>query len=248
MNYGSEVWGFHKSQQVERVHLRFLKQILAVRQQTCYMIVYGELGRVPLYVSRKVRIVKYWYKILSDPCTLLNKVYKQEANDVDNNSNMKSWSANVKSLLNDHGFSYIWNNQDVSQKQLNTVIQRMYDQFYQEFYACINVSSKMKTFKKISKLFILEKYITSVEVEKHRIALSRFRCSAHKLVVAEGRFRGIERSLRTCPLCSMKVIEDEYRFPLVCPVPYCYLFLLSVFILWFSHYVSDIFCKFYVAE
>ena len=31
-------------------------------------------------------------------------------------------------------------------------------------------------------------------------------------------------------------------------VPYCYLFLLSVFILWFSYYVSDIFCKFMVAE
>ena len=27
-------------------------------------------------------------------------------------------------------------------------------------------------------------------------------------------------------------------------VPYCYLFLLSVFILRFSYYVSDIFCKF----
>ena len=27
-------------------------------------------------------------------------------------------------------------------------------------------------------------------------------------------------------------------------VPYCYLFLLFVFILWFSYYVSDIFCKF----
>ena len=27
-------------------------------------------------------------------------------------------------------------------------------------------------------------------------------------------------------------------------VPYCYLFLLSVFILWFSYYVNDIFCKF----
>ena len=27
-------------------------------------------------------------------------------------------------------------------------------------------------------------------------------------------------------------------------VPYCYLFLLSVCILWFSYYVSDIFCKF----
>ena len=29
-------------------------------------------------------------------------------------------------------------------------------------------------------------------------------------------------------------------------VPYCYLFLMSVFILWFSYYVSDIFCKFKV--
>ena len=27
-------------------------------------------------------------------------------------------------------------------------------------------------------------------------------------------------------------------------VPYCYLLLLSVFILWFSYYISDIFCKF----
>ena len=27
-------------------------------------------------------------------------------------------------------------------------------------------------------------------------------------------------------------------------VPFCYLFLLSVFILWFSYYVSDTFCKF----
>ena len=31
-------------------------------------------------------------------------------------------------------------------------------------------------------------------------------------------------------------------------IPYCYLFLLSVFILWFSYYDSAIFCKFYVAE
>ena len=48
---------FIKSQDIERAHLRFLKQILGVRQQTCNLIVYGELDRVPLYVLRKVRIV-----------------------------------------------------------------------------------------------------------------------------------------------------------------------------------------------
>ena len=217
MNYGSEVWGFHKSQDIERAHLRFLKQILGVRLQTCSMIVYGELSRVPLYVLRNVRFVKYWYKILADPFTLLYQVYKQQVCDV-NNRNLKSWSANVKLLLNELGFSYLWNNQEMSQLQLSMVIQRTHDQFYQEFYASINLSSKMETFKTISKHFKLEKYMTSVDVEKHRIALSRFRCSAHKLMIEEGRFRGIGRSPRICPLCPMNIIEDQYHFLLVCPV------------------------------
>ena len=173
---------------------------------------------MPLYVLRKVRIVKYWCKILSDLFTLLNKEYKQQANYVDNNGNMKSWSANVKSLLNDLGFSYLWNNQVISQLQLNMVIQRIYDHFYQTFNASTNLSSNMETFKEISKLFKLEKYITSVDVEKHRIALSRFRWTAHRLMVEEGRFRGIECSLRTCLLSSLKVIEDENHFLLVYPV------------------------------
>ena len=38
------------------------------------------------------------------------------------------------------------------------------------------------------------------------------------------------------------IADKPHRLAVV--VPYCYLFLLSVFILWFSYYVSDIFCKF----
>ena len=70
-----------------------------------FMIVYGELSRVPLYVSRKVRIVKYWYKILANPFTLLYKVYKQQVCNVNNNRYLESWSANVKLLLNELGVS-----------------------------------------------------------------------------------------------------------------------------------------------
>ena len=36
-------------------------------------------------------------------------------------------------------------------------------------------------------------------------------------MIEEGRFRGIERNLRICPLCPMNIIEDEYHFLLVCP-------------------------------
>ena len=52
---------------------------------------------------------------------------------------------------------------------------------------------------------------------KQRIALSRLRCSAHKLMVEEGRFRNIERHIKLCQFCNMNRVEDEFHFVLVCP-------------------------------
>jgi len=43
--YGSEVWGFHKAVDIERVHTNFLKQLLSARQQTSNVCIYGETGR-----------------------------------------------------------------------------------------------------------------------------------------------------------------------------------------------------------
>ena len=71
--YGCEIWGFHKADDIERVHVNFLKHILVVRRQTSNIAVYGEVDRVPLSVVRKVHILKYWYKILSSRGTLLFK-------------------------------------------------------------------------------------------------------------------------------------------------------------------------------
>ena len=34
LNYGSEVWGFCKANQIERVHLQFCKNLLGVKQST----------------------------------------------------------------------------------------------------------------------------------------------------------------------------------------------------------------------
>ena len=53
-------FGFYKSIDVEKVHIGFLKQILGVRTPTSIVAVYGELGRFPLVVLRKIRILKYW--------------------------------------------------------------------------------------------------------------------------------------------------------------------------------------------
>ena len=54
LNYGSEIWGFHKATDIEKVHLAFLKRILGVKKSTFSNLVYYELGRFPLYMKRKL--------------------------------------------------------------------------------------------------------------------------------------------------------------------------------------------------
>ena len=46
LNYGSEVWGFCKANHIERVHMKFCKHLLGVKQSTQNNFVYGDLGRV----------------------------------------------------------------------------------------------------------------------------------------------------------------------------------------------------------
>ena len=39
------------------------------------MAVYGELGRVPLYISRYVRVIKYWINVLKSDNILMKELY-----------------------------------------------------------------------------------------------------------------------------------------------------------------------------
>ena len=82
--YASEIWGFSKSKETERVHLNFCKRLLNVRLNTCTAGVYGELGRYPLYVFRYVRIIKYWCKVLNTDNIIIQKVYEQGLRDFEN--------------------------------------------------------------------------------------------------------------------------------------------------------------------
>ena len=127
LNYGCEIWSFAKSQDVEKIHLKFLKQILCVRRQTSNLAVYGELGRVPLNVLHKIKVLKYWFKVLSMSLSILYKIYNQQVTAVNTDVNSNSLASNIYRLLDNWGFTYLWNSQNMSQLQLNMVIKTVYD-------------------------------------------------------------------------------------------------------------------------
>ncbi len=61
--YGSEIWGFVNIDIIEKVHLQFCKRILNVRSSTPNVMVYGELGRFPLEIKVKLRMLSFWSRM-----------------------------------------------------------------------------------------------------------------------------------------------------------------------------------------
>jgi hypothetical protein len=57
--YGSEIWGFENIQIMDKIHLKFCKRILNVRLTTPSYMVYGALGRYPLEIRVKLRMVSF---------------------------------------------------------------------------------------------------------------------------------------------------------------------------------------------
>ena len=214
LNYSSSVWGFHKAPDIERVHLKFLKQLLKVKQKTANAAIYGELGRVPMQVIRKTRILKFWFNIVKNPDSLQFKLFNlkdQSGNQIN------AWAKQVKQVIDNLGFSYLWMNDNVTQLQLDSMIRSIYDQFYQQWFSDLRKSSKLETYCLIKTNFERESYLEQVTTIKHRTALAKFRCSSHMLLIEEGRYRNIPREQRLCSKCNMTEIETEYHFLLVCP-------------------------------
>ena len=101
--YASEVWGFPKAYNIERIHLQFCKRLLSVKQ--CTQNVDGELGRCSFQSKRCFSIKKYWLKIIHCQNTkYVKSVYDMLANDFNTFPNKVSWVKLLYDLLGELGF------------------------------------------------------------------------------------------------------------------------------------------------
>jgi hypothetical protein len=57
--YACEVWGYGNNEMLERVQLKFCKLLLKSKATTHSSMIYGELGRYPMEIDIKVRMISY---------------------------------------------------------------------------------------------------------------------------------------------------------------------------------------------
>ena len=217
LSYACEIWGFTKSKELERLHLRFCKQILGVNMRTSNVGVYGELGRYPLYIGRYVRIIKYWSKIVRTDNIIISVIYKQALSDCDNG--YSNWASNVKKMLYEFGCGYVWEAQTTFDlKSFHIEFKRrLVDNFIQNWNTDVANNRVMYLYVNFKDSFAYEHYLDALPYDL-RFYMSRLRLASHSLRVQTGRFgvNRLERNLRLCLICNTVDIEDEYHFILVC--------------------------------
>ena len=219
--YGCEIYAPYPHFEIERIHLKFCKYLLGVSSRTTNVMVYGELGRMPLEIKIKTRIVSFWSKIITGKQTKLsNQTYRLMLQLYERNIFTTDWIMMIKNTLNDCGLSNIWNEQQcmyINPEWLKYKVQRtLEDQYLQTWYHTINESSKCKLYNKIKHKFILEPYLTALPY-KQRKMLAKFRTSNHRLPIEKGRHLGLEEIDRTCALCGSDSIGDECHYIFYCP-------------------------------
>jgi exonuclease III len=221
LEYNSEIWLTGKEiVDLEKIQLKFLKNILNVRQQTTTVAVLAEFGKFPLHVRQKIAAIKYWYKLQkTDRSSILYNCYELQIELYI--KKCKCWlsliAKTVEQLelpgefldtpkaLNISGLTeHIYN------KEINKIFRDISDE---------SKNPKLRTYKLFKNECRIEPYLMLKLPKSIQKVISRFRLSSHNLKIETGRHRRpyIPPESRICDKCNLNLVEDEFHCLMICP-------------------------------
>lgn len=215
LTYACEIWGFENLEMIEKVQNDFLRKITLSKKSTPLYMLLGELGRYPLEIIIKARMVGFWNRIIHGKETKLSfLLYQCLLHSPNVNS---KWLLCIQSIFAEVGRPDIWYSQQNCQiRTMGRLIRKiLIDQNIQHWNSKASQSSKALTYFCFKQELNFEKYFTLLP-RKLYLPLFKFRTGNHKLPVETGRWDGTYISDRKCPLCSINDIGDEYHYIFKC--------------------------------
>ena len=150
MEYTSEVWFQNKSiNNLEKIHLSYMKNILRTKTSTSTIALYSELGRFPIALRLKCRLVNYWKRLIG-----FNSRHpvKQAYNTLLNLNNMgqTNWCTTLRNILSETNHLHLWDEQSITDKQYQLIKESLYTEFIKITLQQINntdTNPKLRTYK-----------------------------------------------------------------------------------------------------
>jgi hypothetical protein len=218
IQYGAEIWGMEKGKEIEKVHMFAMKRFLFVHSKTPTDIIYGELGRVPLYVNSYVACIRYWLRLVQmENHRIPFKCYRMLYN-LDSKGKY-TWATSVRKCLSSYGFFYVWEYQGVGCAKLflSCFKQRLIDCRWQDWESHIHESDRFAIYRMFKLSHCIEPCLY-IDVNRFvKNALIRFRCGVSGILVHDRRFKKNSENNLLCRLCRF-ACEDEVHFAFCCPM------------------------------
>ena len=217
VQYGAEIWGLENASSViENIHLFAMKRFLGIGTKTPNDLVYGELGRYPIYLNSIICCVRYWLKLVSmEERRLPFKAYRMLYR-LDQNGKV-NWVSNIRKVLSVNGFAFVWENQGVGcvGSFLREFKQRLIDCRWQHWNSHISSSDRFSFYRRFKTVSGVEPYLL-MELNRHvRNALTKFRLGISDIAVHASRYKSCCADDMKCPVCKSPV-ETEVHFALCC--------------------------------
>lgn len=214
LTYACEIWGFENCGMLELIHTQFLRSIIHARKSTPLYMIYGELGRYPIEIIIKDRMINYWNRLISSKQNKLASLLYQKLRST-THINSK-WILKIQDILEESGRRDIWLNQIPNPNTGTLIKQILKDQYLQSWNTKLEKSSKGLNYRIFKDSINLEQYF--LQLPTHLLlSLAKLRTGNHRFPCERGRWQGIELSDRKCTLCNLKEVGDEFHYVLVCP-------------------------------
>lgn len=204
--YGSEVWGFTDTKNLEMFHNQYCKYIL-------------RLGSKKIEKFVRQIMLNFWLKMITGKSSKISFIIYQKMKYLyDKNDYKSAWMNTVKTTLDQLQLGYLWDTDPnyLNPNSLKAVFDKRLNMYYREQWADNLVeSSACDFYVKFKSNLKLEPYLTLLE-PKFAVPLAKFRSNNHRLPIVTGRYNNIPREDRLCKLCQYNSIGDEYHYLMTC--------------------------------
>ena len=215
--YGSDNWGISKTmcESIDKVCLFFIRCILRVKTSTSRLMCFGELGITPPSILAKINVLNFHLRLKQLNSHSLERVVLDDLLEYREIGFPNSVSS-VYNIATSYGINL--DLCDYSIESVNTLKQIIKSDYVQSWYRSVyDNNSSLRLYKSFKGDYVLEPYLSCIKIDRHRHALSKFRCSSHFLEVERARHQNCIPPIweRTCPFCPYAV-DDELHLLLFC--------------------------------
>ena len=211
LNYSYEKWDY---EEIEKVHLHFIKQIMGVNRSTTNILVRGDINRHCLQLDILKRNIKYLrYINEKDDNTIVKQAYRYELERNQPITLLSTLKKYEMKLQQAHGqfFPYKYPHEnilDISEDKLKIYTKEIHDNIWKEK---LGESTKGRTYRGF-KTHMQYEPLLDLLPRKLRRTMLKFRLSDHKLMIEEGRHKipQIPAENRWCKFCETEVEDEEH--------------------------------------